>query len=335
MGLYEDFQELLSSRYSPEDTSVILNMLRVVGNDYTFEKQETALSTEVGDDTEALIKSFLCQKLVEGLSKRSIEYYDGTLHRIYERTKIPLRLMTSDKVLAYLAQRQLMDGACATTRNNELRVMRTFYSWAVSYEAVVRDPTLKVKAIKCAKVVKKPFSEMELEKLRIEAEKKKSPLKWCAIIEVLASTGCRVSELCGLNRSDIDGDRAIVHGKGSKDRFVYLNARAQIALARYMDSRQDVFPALFIGEPAGGKGITERMTVGGVESGIRELGKKCGIEKVHPHRFRRTTATLALNRGMPIDQVSKMLGHEQLSTTQIYAQTSEENLAVSHKKFVT
>lgn len=334
MELQEEFQQLLVNRFSGEDTALILDMFRIASKDYTFTKPETAISTEVGDDSEELIKQFMVAKVIEGLAKRSIDYYKGRLLFFVSRVQVPLRNITSDHIKAYLAQRKIVDKLQATTQNNEIRVLRSFFSWALDNDYISKNPTLKIKSVKEEKKVKKPFTEIELEQLRAKATDKRNPLKWSAIIEVLASTGCRVSELIAIDRDDIDGERIIVRGKGNKDRYVYLNARAILAVNNWLNSRTDDYPAFIIGESLAGN-ISERMTAGAIESGIRKMGRQLGIEKCHPHRFRRTTATLALNRGMPIEQVSKMLGHEQLTTTQIYAQASENNLASSHKKFVT
>ncbi len=334
MGMNEDFQQLLLSRFPAQETALILDIFRVASKDYTITKAETALSTDVGDDSEELIKQFLVSKVIEGLAQRSIDYYKNRMLFFMERINTPLRCVTSDHIKAYLAERKVVDKIQPSTQNNEIRVLRSFYGWAQDNDIMARNPTLKVKSVREEKKVKTPFTELELEQLRAKAADKRSPLKWSAIIEILASTGCRVSELVAMNRDDINGDRIIVHGKGNKDRYVYLNARAILAVNNWLNSRTDDYPALVIGESLAGN-ISERMTTGGIESGIRKMGEQLGIAKCHPHRFRRTTATLALNRGMPIEQVSKMLGHEQLTTTQIYAQTSENNLASSHKKFVT
>lgn len=172
-------------------------------------------------------------------------------------------------------------------------------------------------------------------------------------IELLLSTGCRVSEICQILLTDIDGNQILVHGKGQKDRYVYLNARAMYALGKYMELREDASPYLFprrisVADSKGKKGMNpgdwwqhaelvkadEYMDQSTVESMTRKIARRAGVERANPHKFRRTCATMALRRGMPIEQVSKMLGHEDISTTQIYLDLNESDLRIAHERFV-
>ena len=186
---------------------------------------------------------------------------------------------------------------------------------------------MKMKKIKTPKRIKKAFSEMEIEKIRNAARDKRER----AVIEVLLSTGVRVGEIEFIQREDITGDSIIVYGKGQKERYVYLNAKAQLAIREYLKERNDDNPYLFVGQAK----PHNRLKQSWYESNLRDLGRSIGIENVHPHRFRRTAATLALNRGMPIEQVQQMLGHTEIQTTLIYAQSAQENVKISHKKYVT
>lgn len=194
-------------------------------------------------------------------------------------------------------------------------------------EYISKSPINKIKKVRVEKRVKKPFKDMEMEKLRFGA---KDDARMTAILEVMLSTGCRVGEIEKMNRSDLDGDEIVVYGKGKKERIVYLNAKARFALQKYMESRKDDNPAMFVSrfEPH------ERLMVSGIEMRIRKLGRENGVEDTHPHRFRRTAATLAINRGMPIEQVQIMLGHESIETTTIYAVSAQETVKTSHKKYL-
>ncbi len=212
-----------------------------------------------------------------------------------------------------------------TSQDNELRVLKSFFKWCSGEEYISRNPTENIKAIKKEKRIKRPFSETELELIREKAGNKRDR----AIVEVLYSTGVRLSELCGMDINDITNDEIVVFGKGEKERTVYLNARARIAISEYLKTRTDDETALFIGRTT-----KKRLNKGGVEHMIRELGKNAGVPNCHPHRFRRTAGTIALNRGMPIEQVQQMLGHEDIATTTIYARSEERNVKASHGKYV-
>lgn len=232
--------------------------------------------------------------------------------------------------------------------NNEILCLRTFFAWLNVEEIIPVNPMNKVDRIKADKVKKKAFTDLECEKIRASC---RSAME-TAIVEVLLSTGCRVSELCGIRIDDIRDGKCIVHGKGNKDRTVYFTAKAELAIQRFLAERSDVNPYLFPGgiplETSKNHSAYCKPTwyqhpdligdnardKGSVEDTVRNIGKRAGVENVHPHRFRRTSATLALRRGMPIELVSKMLGHEQLTTTQIYLDLSEDELEAAHRKYV-
>ena len=220
----------------------------------------------------------------------------------------------------------MKDKISKTTQDNELRVLKSFFNWCSAEGYICKSPTLNIKPVKQEKRIKQPFSEVELEKIRNAADN----IRDKAIIDVLYSTGVRCAELIAMNKEDIDGDEIVVFGKGEKERIVYLNARAKLSLQDYLNSRTDNNDSLFVELRSPHK----RLTAGAVETLIRNVGNKAGVKKCHPHRFRRTCATIALNRGMPIEQVSQMLGHAKIETTTIYARSNEENVKNSHKKYV-
>lgn len=302
-----------------------LDTLRIILNDYDIERKSTELVV-VSENKAKALQMFFVTKKVEGCSDKTIQYYSYVLRRFFSDIACDLDRVTADQIRYYIAIRSQRDGLSKVTQDNELRVLKSFFGWCTAEEYISKNPTLNVKAIKQDKRIKKPFSEVDLEKIRKAAETKRDK----AIVETLYSTGCRVSELCGMNRNDINSDEIIVFGKGGKERVCYLNAKARLALADYIESRTDNDAALFVSED---KPHT-RLKKSSIEILIRKIGKSAGVENCHPHRFRRTAATVALNRGMPIDQVQQMLGHAIIGTTTIYARSDSENVKASHKKYV-
>lgn len=301
------------------------NNLRIVLNGYEITKKSNELAV-IEDKRARALQMFFVTKHVEGCSPRTITYYRGVLKRFFTDVNCNLETVTSDVIRYYIAIRSERDKLSKVSQDNELHVLKSFFGWCTTEDYIAKDPTQNVKPIKRDQRIKKAFSEIELEKLRKNANTKRD----LAILETLYSTGCRVSELCGMDRKNVDGNEITVFGKGGKERVCYLNAKSLLAIGDYLAERTDSNPSLFVGMNS----PHERLTYGAVDTIIRKLGERAGVEKCHPHRFRRTAATIALNRGMPIDQVQKMLGHSVIGTTTIYAQSDMENVKASHKKFV-
>lgn len=314
----------------------------------------TSRCTEVAelkeDRNEALLKKFLVVKNVKGCTPRTIEFYGKEIHKILEKIGKTVDDIVADDIRLYMAKRLKVDKVSEITVGNEQRALGSFFNWLYAEELIKRNPMAKVERIKKRKTRKKAFTEMEIEQLRSAAQGEKEKMT----IEMLLSTGCRVSELVQIKKDDIDNDRILVVGKGEKERYVYLNARAQFALGKYLEERKDINPYLFprgesvVNMPHSGirqeelknwwknpenikEGHTDKSSI---ESMTRKIAKRAGVERANPHKFRRTCATMALRRGMPIEQVSRMLGHEELSTTQIYLDLTEDELALAHKKYV-
>lgn len=321
--------------------------LEIIFADYDISERHTELAVINEDEDQMLMKKFFTAKIVKGLSDRTLKYYRDTIDQFRARVQKDLSKVTSDDIRLYLAIRRKKDEVSDTTAGNELRNLRSFYNWLYTEELIKTNPIAKVEKIKQAKTKKEAFSERDIELIRGRCKNARET----AIIEILLSTGCRVSELTHMKREDIKGNAVLVHGKGNKDRIVYLNAKAQIALERYMDERSDNSAYIF---PKGISIITSSLTrkekgywyrhpeliknepqdAASIEGTVRKIGINAGVKNTHPHRFRRTCATFALRRGMPIIQVSKMLGHESVATTQIYLDISEEELEQAHRKFV-
>lgn len=321
--------------------------------EYEVQDRSTEVAILSEDRNEYLFKKFLTAKIVKGCTDRTIDYYKKTLIFAFDRIHKTADEVTTDDIRYYLAIRQKRDGISKTSANNELRILSSFYQYLQSEEIILKNPILKIEKIKEKKKKKSAFTEFEIEKIRDATKNYREK----AIVDVLLSTGCRVSELVAIKISDIDGDKLVVHGKGEKDRIVYLNAKAVISLEKYLSERNDQNPYIFCGGVrAGDKKMMHRyqnakngewykdpllisekdhVDKGTVEQLMRKLKKRSGIESsCYPHKFRRTCATMALRRGMPIEQVSKMLGHESIETTQIYLDLNEEDLAQAHKKYV-
>ena len=243
--------------------------------------------------------------------------------------------VTADDIRYYIAFRQKVDKVASTTAHNEYRVLQSFFQYLTMEEIIQKNPTFKVGRIKNKKTKKEAFTELEIEKLRDVLQDNRER----ALFEVLLSTGCRVSELSAIKIADIDGNRIKILGKGNKERYVYLNVRASLSIEKYLQERNDTNPYLFCGHYRNpGLASDEshpHLNKGTIEQMIRKMKKRANLEtECYPHKFRRTCATMALRRGMPIEQVSKMLGHESIETTQIYLDLDDSELEAAHKKYV-
>lgn len=337
------------------NTQDLKMMIAIVLKPYEVTKAETALTVYEGDVNEQILKRFLASKIAAGMSKRTIKFYGDTVKQVLEKIGKSYMDVTSDDIRLYLAYRIHKDGVSKTTADNERRNMSTFYGWLQKEEILLKNPMCKVDSIKITKQKKHAYSMMDLEKIRLGCRDSRER----AIVEFLASTWCRVSEAIEAKISDIKGTELEVHGKGDKYRTVYLNARASLTINKYLHERTDNNPYLFPGcryhanqhefkdllRSNGAKRhewwvIPDLVSESGIpdpsiiENTVRNIGKRAGVEKVHPHRFRRTGATMALRQGMPITQVSKLLGHESIETTQIYLDISDEELQQAHNKYV-
>lgn len=281
----------------------------------------------MGADKRAVqIRKFLACKTVEGCTERTIKTYAQTIYYFMIRMPKPFEEISTDDLrffLATLRSRNLKD----TSVNNFRLVLSTLFSWLSANGITQGNPMQPIKRFKTEKLQKKPFSPIEMEWLRVGC---RDNLRDTAILEMLASTGCRVEELVEMNRDNVFEDEVIVYGKGKKERRAFINARAKVALIRYLATRDDENPALFVTlyRPHA------RLKASGVEIRMRELGLACGIADVHPHRFRRTAATQALQRGMPIEVVKDMLGHESINTTLIYAKIADDAVKQAHKRLM-
>ncbi|MBE6889555.1 MAG: integrase [Ruminococcaceae bacterium] len=279
-------------------------------------------------DNTALLEMFLSAKQVEGCSEKTLRYYRTTIVKMLSNLEMGVTHITTDELRQYLADYE-QDSECSKANiDNIRRILSSFFSWLEDENYILKSPVRRIHKIKTTKPVKETYTDETLEIMRDNCEN----LRDLAIIDMLASTGMRVGELVKLNIADVDFDNreCVVLGKGSKERPVYFDARTKIHLKNYLLSRTDDNPALFVSllKPF------NRLEISGVEIRLRTLGRKLNIPKVHPHKFRRTLATRAIDKGMPIEQVQKLLGHTKIDTTMEYAMVSQNNVKISHRRYI-
>ena len=280
------------------------------------------------DDSYILLERFLSAKRVEGCSEKTLKYYQATVETMLQAVGKGIRHIRTEDLRAYLTDYQSQRQSSRVTIDNIRRILSSFFSWLEDEDYIIKSPVRRIHKVKTASSIKETYSDEDLEKMRDNCEE----LRDLAIIDLLASTGMRIGEMVLLNREDINfvERECVVFGKGEKERIVYFDARAKLHLQQYLESRTDANPALFVTLRA----PHERIQIGGVEHRLRELGKRLDIPKVHPHKFRRTLATMAIDKGMPIEQLQKLLGHQRIDTTLHYAMVKQSNVKTAHRKYI-
>jgi integrase len=275
-----------------------------------------------------LITVFLAAKRVEGCSNKTVQYYDSTIRNVLNAIGKDVKQITTDDLRCYLDAYQQEHKISKVTIDNIRRILSTFFAWLEDESYIIKSPVRRIHKVKTCKTVKETYSDEALEIMRDNVDH----IRDLAIIDMLASTGMRVGELITLDRDDIDfvNRECVVLGKGNKQRKVYFDARTKIHLQNYLASRKDDNPALFVTLQA----PYNRLLISGVEIRLRKLGRRLGISKVHPHKFRRTLATMAIDKGMPIEQVQQLLGHQSVDTTLQYAMVNQNNVKISHRRFI-
>jgi site-specific recombinase XerD len=276
-----------------------------------------------------LLDVFIAAKRIEGCSEKSLKYYDATIRLMFTTIYKPIREVSTDDLRIYLATYQGERNSSRVTIDNMRRIFSSFFGWLEDEDYILKSPVRRIRKIKTEKTIKETFSDEGLELLRDACDE----IRDLALIDLLASTGIRVGELIQLNREDINFHEreCVVLGKGNSERLVYFDARTKIHLLNYLESRKDSNPALFtsLSTPH------NRLMIGGVETRLKEIGKRADIQQVHPHKFRRTLATRAIDKGMPIEQVQRLLGHVKIDTTMHYAMVNQTNVKNSHRKYVS
>lgn len=285
-------------------------------------------SSECNNDNSELISKFISAKRIEGCSSKTLKYYNNTLISMLSEINKNIKHIDTEDLRAYLIQLQGDNKLSKITIDNVRRILSSFFSWLEDEDIILKSPVRRIHKVKIDKNIKDVYSDESLEIMRDNIDNDRD----LALIDILASTGMRVGELVLLNKNDINFNEreCIVFGKGNKERIVYFDARTKIHLMNYIDRREDNNEALFVSI----KKPYSRLTIAGVESRLRAIGNRLKIKKVHPHKFRRTLATNAIDKGMPIEQLQKLLGHQRIDTTLQYAMVRQNNVKLAHKKFI-
>lgn len=322
--ILEIIREMLSS-LNNEQLSKLKTTLEIYLYNVSIEaKQEADTEQEEVDYLEV----FLSAKRIEGCSEKTLIYYKNTIQQMLDSIGKSVCTIVTEDLRTYLAEYQKEKQSSKVTIDNIRRIFSSFFAWLEDEDYIIKSPVRRIHRIKAASTIKETYTDEQLESMRDNCDNPRD----LALIDILASTGMRVGELVLLNRDDISFDEreCIVFGKGDKERMVYFDARTKIHLQNYLDSRTDNNDALFVSL----KAPYNRMKIGGIELRLREMGKRLNIDKVHPHKFRRTLATVAIDKGMPIEQLQKLLGHQRIDTTLQYAMVKQSNVKIAHRKYI-
>lgn len=299
-----------------------------------FEKVEFIIKTdelkhqEELDENRKMIESFISSKQVEGCSNRTVKYYKEIIDKFNENFDKSIKKITTEEIRNYLSNYKDNSSCGSTTIDNIRRVLSSFFSWLEDEDFIIKSPIRRIHRIKTPTVVKEILTDENLENLRDKCEN----VRDLSLVELLISTGMRVGELVNLNISNLNfEDRScIVLGKGNKEREVYFDAKTKLHLKEYLSKRNDNNDALFVSL----RKPYQRLSISGIELIIRNLGVSTNINRVHPHKFRRTLATMAIDKGMPVEQVQKLLGHVKIETTMHYALVNQSNVKISHRRYI-
>ena len=293
---------------------------------YEIAKNEGDNAEQFCESNQSLLESFLSAKGIEGCSENTLKYYRKTIEAMLSTVGKSVTHIVTDDLRQYLTDYQNEKKSSKVTIDNIRRILSSFFSWLEDEDCILKSPVRRIHKVKSASIIKETYTDEALEKMRDSC----TNLRDLALIDMLASTGMRIGELVLLNRNDINFEEreCVVFGKGSKERMV--DARTKIHLQNYLNCRTDDNKALFVTL----KSPFERITIGGIETRLREMGKKLDISRVHPHKFRRTMATMAIDKGMPIEQLQRLLGHQKIDTTLQYAMVKQSNVKIAHRKFI-
>ena len=320
-------------------TDVVQAMLPYLNNAQAEKLQEVLRCSLSGYDVveneqknepseQNLVDLFLSAKRIEGCSEKSLKYYQSTITALIDTVGKGVKYIETEDIRSYLTDYQSRKQSSKVTIDNIRRILSSFFSWLEDEDYILKSPVRRIHKVKTGTNIKETYTDEALELMRDNC----TELRDLAIIDMLASTGMRVGEMVLLNREDIDFNEreCVVFGKGDKERIVYFDARTKIHLQNYLNSREDDNPALFVSlqKPY------NRLKISGIEVRLRQYGKRLGIPKVHPHKFRRTLATMAIDKGMPIEQLQQLLGHRRIDTTLQYAMVKQSNVKIAHRKYI-
>lgn len=320
-------------------TEVVQGMLPYLNNAQTEKLQEvlshalfnyevTKTDNDANVSEQNLVDLFLAAKRIEGCSEKSLKYYESTILAMQDALHKEVKQIDTDDIRSYLTEYQARKKSSKVTIDNIRRILSSFFSWLEDEDYILKSPVRRIHKVKTGTNIKETYSDEALELMRDSC----TELRDLAMIDMLASTGMRVGEMVLLNREDINFNEreCVVFGKGDKERIVYFDARTKIHLQNYLQSRTDDDPALFVSLQA----PHSRLSIGGIEVRLRQMGKRLGLNKVHPHKFRRTLATMAIDKGMPIEQLQQLLGHKRIDTTLQYAMVKQSNVKIAHRKYI-
>lgn len=295
---------------------------------YEIQRKTDSTTEDASTENAWLTGAFLSAKRIEGCSEKSLSYYRKTIETMSEKIGKGITHITTNDLRSYLTDYQAERKSSKVTIDNIRRILSSFFSWLEDEDYILKSPVRRIHKVKTAVTIKETYTDEALETMRDHCDF----LRDLALIDMLASTGMRVGELVLLNRDDINFEEreCVVFGKGSKERMVYFDARTKIHLQNYLAQRTDSNNALFVSL----KAPYERLQIGGVESRLRELGKRLSLPRVHPHKFRRTLATMAIDKGMPVEQLQRLLGHQRIDTTLQYAMVKQSNVKIAHRKYI-
>lgn len=306
----------------------LLEVLNCALFEYEVKKSDGIGDKDIDQENIKILDAFISAKNIEGCSEKSLKYYRTTIETMFATIgKEVLHIKTED-LREYLTNYQEEKKSSKVTIDNIRRILSSFFTWLEDEDYILKSPVRRIHKVKAATVVKETYSDEEIEIMKDECDNPRD----LALIDMLASTGMRVGELVLLNREDINfAEReCVVFGKGSKERIVYFDAGTKIHLQEYLNGRTDDNEALFVSL----KAPYDRLQIGGIEVRLRRLGEKLDLSKVHPHKFRRTLATTAIDKGMPIEQLQRLLGHQRIDTTLQYAMVKQSNVKLAHRKYI-
>lgn len=327
-SISDDITQALLPHLNNAQMKRLISVLDRVFTNYVIRPRDAGTALSLGPTNPELMESFLSAKRLEGCSNNTLRYYKAVLSRMINTTDKHVTHMRTEDLRQYLSDYELNSHCGKANIDNIRRILSSFFSWLEDEDYILKSPIRRIKKIRSTKTVKDTYSDESLEKMRDGAK----TLRDLAIIDLLASTGMRVGELVNLDIADVDFERreCVVLGKGNKERPVYFDARTKIHLRNYVKSRTDNSPALFVSLCSPHR----RLHTSGVESRLRGLGRELGMDRVHPHKFRRTLATRAIDKGMPIEQVQRLLGHAKIDTTLMYAMVDQSNVRSSHRRYI-
>ena len=325
--ILKSISDNLKFRFTENQVEKISEIISVELSKYDIQVKLTDVE-EVKRDNQNLVNLFLSAKCIEGCSDKTIHYYQTSIEKLLISISKEIRDINTNDIRCYLAEQQNEKQLSKITIDNLRRIFSSFFSWLEDEDYITKSPVRRIHKVRTDTLIKEVLSDENMEILRDSC----TEIRDIAMIDLLSSTGIRVGELVKMNRDDIDFQerQCVVFGKGNKEREVYFNARTKIHLKRYLETRIDDNSALFVSLSS----PYTRLTISGVESRLRILGKRVNLLKVHPHKFRRTLATMAIDKGMPIEQVQKLLGHVKIDTTLHYAIVNQNNVKLAHRRYL-